>query len=199
MKLSGFIIITSLLLSALLIAIGGYLTVDNLIHPKGNLFEGVTLLSMGMLLGVMLVIANSIGNVITLFKNVYVNQVEMQQQMIEHIQEVQKLSKPMTLGDILGKMGPNSMTITDLNTGETTSAPIGSNESFNKLNELILNAINKKGGNQKKELSEMTREELEEELAKAVKKDDFERAAEIKQIIKSLDKKDNSEDDSKES
>ncbi len=190
MKLSGLIIISTIIMALSLTIGGAYITIDNLIQPQGYLFEGIVLAAIGMLSLMVITLANSIGNIIILFKNIYSNQLQMQQQMIEYFNDMHAASRPRSIGDILGKMGWNSsMTITDLNTGEIISnSPIGNNigEIFK---EVISNAAAaaKLRGKGKKELHEMNREELEEELAKAVKKDDFERASDIKLYIKRLD------------
>lgn len=103
--------------------------------------------------------------------------------------------KPRSIGDILGGManlGESSISITNLETGETSTRPLSGEDSLGRINDIILNALNKKMPSSPKELKDMNREQLEKELAKAVKKDDFEKANEIKQLLQNLD--DNSKD-----
>lgn len=176
---------------------GGYIAIDNLIHPQGNLFEGIVLTALGLITFLLLTIANNIGNTILMFKEIYVNQLEMQQKMMDFYSEVRKPG-PMSIGDLLGRMGgAGSMTITNLQTGETSSAPIGGQDGIVSFNDLIQKSLGKymETHGSGKELKDMNREELEAQLANAVKKDDYEKAAEIKQLLRNLDNPgDNKED-----
>ncbi len=173
---------------------GGYVAIDNLIHPQGNLFEGIVLSALGLLTFLLLTIANNIGNTILMFKEIYVNQLEMQQNIREFYSQARN-NGPISISDILGKMGgAGSMTITNLNTGETSSTPIGGSGVLN-IADMINKSLNKYMG-ANKELKDMNREELEKELAKAVKNDLFERAQEIKNEIKR--RNENNEDKSQD-
>ena len=62
-----FAILLSGLASILLIIGGGYLVVENLVQPQGYLFEGIVLASIGLLIGLMITIALSIGETIIIF------------------------------------------------------------------------------------------------------------------------------------
>jgi hypothetical protein len=197
MKSSGIIILLSILLSIGLSLTGTYLIIDNIVHPNGNLFEGVVLFSLGAVVLLLLVIASSLGTAIQTFTNVFTQQVEMQQTMTEYFSQSVS-QKPKSIGDILGgiaNLGESSISITNLETGETSTRPLNSEDSLGKINDLILNAINKniKPGSPK-ELKDMNRSQLEKELSKAVKSDDFERANEIKQLLNKLDEGKNSTD-----
>lgn len=195
MKSSGLIILLSIILSFGLIVSGTYLVIDNMVHPQGNLFEGVVLASLGIVVMLLLVIASSLGTAIQTFTNVFTQQVEMQQTMTEYLSKSMS-QRPRSIGDILSgmaNMGESSISITNLDTGETSTRPIGDEDSLGKINDIILNALNKKSGHPK-ELKDMNRQQLERELAKAVKKDDFEKANEIKELLNKLDDEKNSPD-----
>lgn len=88
-------------------------------------------------------------------------------------------SRPKTLGDMLG----SSITVTNMETGETSSAPLNSQDPLGKLNEMISNALSGKRSGSYTKLEDMNIEQLEAELSKAVKADQFERAKEIKELI----------------
>jgi len=193
MKSSGIVILLSILLTFGLLSTGAYLVIDNMVHPQGNLFEGIVLLSFGFVIMLLLVIASNIGLAIQTFTNVFTQQVEMQQIMTDYFSKSSQ--KPTSIGDILGGManlGESSISITNLDTGETSIRPLGAEDSLGKINDIILNALNKKMTGSPKELKDMSREQLERELSKAVKKDDFEKASEIKQLLQNLDDEDNS-------
>ncbi len=195
MKSSGLIILLSIILSFGLIVSGTYLVIDNMVHPQGNLFEGIVLSSLGIIVMLLLVIASSLGTAIQTFTNVFTQQVEMQQTMTEYLSKSMS-QRPRSIGDILSgmaNMGESSISITNLDTGETSTRPIGDEDSLGKINDIILSAINKKSGSPK-ELKDMNRQQLERELAKAVKKDDFEKANEIKELLNKLDDEKNSPD-----
>lgn len=166
-----------------------------MVHPQGNLFEGIVLSSLGIIVMLLLVIASSLGTAIQTFTNVFTQQVEMQQTMTEYLSKSMS-QRPRSIGDILSgmaNMGESSISITNLDTGETSTRPIGDEDSLGKINDIILNALNKKSGHPK-ELKDMNRQQLERELAKAVKKDDFEKANEIKELLNKLDDEKNSPD-----
>lgn len=195
MKSSGLIILLSIILSFGLIVSGTYLVIDNMVHPQGNLFEGIVLSSLGIIVMLLLVIASSLGTAIQTFTNVFTQQVEMQQTMTEYLSKSMS-QRPRSIGDILSgmaNMGESSISITNLDTGETSTRPISGEDSLGKINDIILNALNKKSGHPK-ELKDMNRQQLERELAKAVKKDDFEKANEIKELLNKLDDEKNSPD-----
>lgn len=186
--LSGFV----------LTIVGSYVTIDNLMTPQGNLFEGVALFSLGLITLLMMVIASSLGKTILVFSDVYAKQLEMQKEMSEFYTKT--LKGPTSFSDIFGHLRGsgigNSMTITNLDTGETTSTPLGSQDSLSKINEMILGAMGHGQGAKKirKDIDGMNIDELEKELKKALKSDNFERASEIRDLIK---KHKGEDDDSK--
>ena len=156
MKSSGLIILLSIILSFGLIVSGTYLVIDNMVHPQGNLFEGIVLSSLGIIVMLLLVIASSLGTAIQTFTNVFTQQVEMQQTMTEYMSKSMN-NRPKSIGDILSgmaNMGESSISITNLDTGETSTRPISGEDSLGKINDIILSAINKKSGTPK-ELKDM--------------------------------------------
>lgn len=177
------LILSGLASVALLIG-GGYLIIDDLIQPKGFLFEGIVISALGLLLGLMITIALSIGQTILIFGQIMEQQVKIQQEM----REMSSKTMGGGLSSILkGIIPPGaSISITDLETGKTTG----------DVPAIDLDVIkNLMRGGKAFGIEEMGLEELEKELAKAVKADDYERAAKINQAIKDLkdsdqDKKD---------
>lgn len=191
MKSVGFVVLSSFLFASILCLVGGYMTVSNIISPQGNLFEGVVILSFGFVVALLLTIMATLGKTIQIFTDVYTQQLEMQKTMVEFYSTQ---SKPKTIGEILGglpKMGTDSITITNLETGETTTAPFAGGDPLAKIGE-ILGGFNIPN-NPKKSFNVMSIEQLEKELSDAVKKDDFEKAQEIRDIIRS--KRDNEKKD----
>lgn len=198
MKLSGALLLASTLISSLLIIFGGYITVDNLVNPSGNLFEGIMMTSIGLIMAIVLLIANSIGKTIMLFQEIFTNQVEFQQKMAEFFRENSN-PEPRSIGDILkGMGGEGSVTITNLNTGELGEANGISDFSKLILNSMIEGAKKKAAEKKNNSLENMTREQLEDELAKAVSSDDFEKALEIRNQLKELDNPQESDNENNE-
>ena len=192
MKLSGALLLASTLISSLLIIFGGYITVNNLVNPSGNLFEGIMMTSIGLIMAIVLLIGNSIGKTIMLFQEIFTNQLEFQQKIAEFFKE-NSTPEPRSIGDIIkGMGGEGSVTITNLNTGETSTTNLGETGGIGDLSKLILKnmingAMNKATDKKNNSLENMTREQLEDELAKAVSSDDFERALEIRNQLKKFD------------
>jgi len=192
MKLTGYIIIGSIITAIMLFCSGAYLTIDNIIKPSGNLLEGIIFLSLGIIIALMLVVSSSIGTAIKIFSEIYTQQVDMQTKMTDLINSK---SKPKTIGEILfdslnlnkGDENSidlkNSVTITDLTTGETTHTPLSDIKLGGKNN--ILDILNNNS------LENLSIEELEKKLSEAVKNDEFEKANEIKNIIKNKREKNN--------
>jgi hypothetical protein len=193
MKLSGLVLIASLLTSLALTLVGGYLTIDNLFTPQGNLFEGVVLFSLGIILASVIVISNNIGTTIMLFKDIYTNQLEFQQKMAEMYRDMKSPSLPPSIKDIIKDMGKDgSITITNLNTGETSTTDLGEVNGMSDFSKMIIKSITDAALRRSEDAPvfknvNKTREQLEEELAKAVSNDDFETAMKIRQQIKKLD------------
>lgn len=178
MKLTGILIITSVLITFGLLTSGAYLIIDNAIQPHGNLFEGIVIFSMGMIMSMLLLVSATLGKVIQTFTDVYTQQIEIQKTVNDFYSSK---PKPMTIGDILNS-AKDGITITNLETGETTSQPFGGDGS-NSLSNFLSNMMaNRKTPEEK--LYNMSIEKLEQELSKAVKSDNFELAQEIRDLIK---------------
>lgn len=203
MKLSGALLLASTLISSLLIIFGGYITVDNLVNPYGNLFEGIMMTSIGLIMAIVLLIANSIGKTIMLFQEIFTNQLEFQQKMAEFFRENSN-PEPRSIGDIIkGMGGEGSVTITNLNTGESSTTNLGEANGISDFSKLILNSMiegakKKAAEKNNNSLENMTREQLEDELAKAVSSDDFEKALEIRNQLKELDNPQESDNENNE-
>lgn len=186
MKLTDILIVNSVLITLGLLSSGAYLIVDNLVQPTGNLFEGIVIFSLGMVMSMLLLIASTLGKVIQTFTDVYTQQIDIQQKVTEFYTR----SKPKTIGDIINSAAKDSITITNLDTGEKTSQSIGPGDPIaNFLSNMLANTKRPVDENS---LDNLSIEQLEKELSKAVKKDDFERAQEIRDLIKNL--RDNKKD-----
>lgn len=194
MKSTGIILIASLLTSTLLILAGSFITIDNLIQPQGNLFEGVVIFSLGIILASLIVVASNVGTTILLFKDIYKTQLDFQQKITEMYKDAASANNPKSISDIIGgidRIHPNSgsITITDLNTGETTTTELGESQEISDFSKLIAKSIadaSKKINSNAPVFKTVnkTREQLEEELAEAIKNDLFEKAQEIRDEIK---------------
>src|SRR5690554_6037890 len=183
------LIILAFLFGASMTIAGAYISIKNFFIPQGNLLEGILLLSNGIMFFLILFIANNIGNLVLNFKNIYSSQVEIHQKTFEFLRDLEPKKPHRTISDIFADkskgLSQSSMIITDLNTGETTTTPIGNIDSLEKLNSFIFNSINKSVNNKmpgetnKKTLENMNLEELEKELSIAIKEENFERASAI--------------------
>ncbi len=190
MKATAILIVTSILMSLGLITTGAYVTINNILHPQGNLFEGVVIFSLGVLVLLLLMIATTLGKAIQVFTDVYTQQIEIQKTVNDFHASA---SKPKSIGDILKNLNSDSITITNLETGETTSQSLddekiskifsGSDPIANFLKNII---DNRKKPEDENNLNNLSIEQLEKELAKAIKNDEFEKAQEIKELIKNL-------------
>jgi hypothetical protein len=182
----GIIIYLSILVGVALTIGGSYFIIDNLAQPKGLLFEGIIAAAIGITLLMVVIVAATIGKAIMLFG-------EILEETTKLNQEIVKRNKPMPLSNLFQNIIPgNSMTITNLDTGETKNSPL--HGDMNKMNEMIINAMAAAaGGKTNKDLNALADNELEKILATAIKEDDFEKAAEVSAILKS---RRDSEDDS---
>jgi excinuclease UvrABC helicase subunit UvrB len=112
--------------------------------------------------------------------------------MTEMYRDMKSPSGPTSLKDIIKDMGKDgSITITNLNTGETSTTDLGEVNGMSDFSKMILKSMIdgalRKDGAATSKSENKTREQLEEELAKAVSNDDFETAMKIRQQIKKLD------------
>ena len=186
MKLTGILILNAVLITLGLLFSGAYLIIDNLVEPTGNLFEGIVIFSLGTVMSMLLLVASALGKVIQTFTEINTQQIDIQQK----VNDFYNRSKPRTIADIINSAAKDSITITNLDTGETTSQPISDPVATYLSDWMNLLAKNSKQGDDN--LSNLSIEQLEKELASAVKRDDYERAQEIRDLIKNLrdDKKD---------
>ena len=169
--------------SILLMGSGAYFIADNLATPKGFLFEGIVLFALGSILLVLMTAISYLMKVVTIFSDIYTKQLEMQHEMSQFYSKSMMANKPRTIGDILG-LGPNSITVTNMETGETSTQDLSKGQDpLSKINEVIQNALSGRKPATSKKLEDMTIEQLEKELATAVKNDNFEKANEIKELI----------------
>jgi len=186
-KLITFII--SIIAGLSLIVVGGYLAIDNYLHPQGLLFEAIVLGALGVLLTLMVTIAMSIGETILIFGKIMEQQVQMQKEM----REISNMStvKSGNINSILSNLLPGmtdentSISITDLNTGEKAdpdSFPI----DLEAVRKMMSKETTENNSTQNNKIENMNLKQLEEELSKAIKKDNYERAGEINKAIKKL-------------
>jgi len=183
----GIIIYLSILVGLALTIGGGYFIIDNMVHPQGLLFEGIIAAALGITLLMVVIVAATIGKAIMLFG-------EILEETTKLNQEIVKRNKPMPLSSLFQNIIPgNSMTITNLDTGETKNPLSG---DMSKMNEMIMNAMAAAaGGKTNKDLNSLADNELEDMLATAIKEDDFETAAEVSAVLRG---RRDSEDDSEE-
>jgi pyruvate/2-oxoglutarate dehydrogenase complex dihydrolipoamide dehydrogenase (E3) component len=177
-----FIFIFSAIVGAGLLCSGAYLIIDNLMQPQGLLFEGIVISGLGAILILMVMVALSIGQTIMIFGNILTSQAEIQKEMREMSERAS--SRQGNIGSLLSNIipgiqdGTTSISITDL-TGQTPGSEIPLD--LQSIRDMMMM---KKG--KTPDIKNMSLEELEIELSKAVKKDDFERAEKINQAIKFL-------------
>lgn len=192
-KFNTLIIYISIFTGISLLIGGSYILVDNLMHPKGLLFESVMSISIGITLLMIVLIASTIGKTIMMFDTILNNITTMYEEIIK--QEKNNIFNPFN--GIIGQL-PNSITITNKESGEEITTPIkkGNLDDINRaIIESVINSSSKKKTPAKKSniLKNLTLEELEDELSKAVISDDFERADSInkemnKRIVDDKDK-----------
>jgi len=185
------IFIIAIAAGAALMLGGAYLTIDNYLHPQGLMFEGIVLGALGTLLTLMVSIALSIGETVMIFGQIMEQQVQIQREMREMAKSASP--RPGNINSILSNLLPGmtdentSISITDLNTGEKANPDDFPIDLEAVRNMMKGNTPGKKTAkNEMKQLDNMNLEQLEKELSKAIKKDDYERAGKINQAIKNL-------------
>lgn len=204
-QLMNFKTITILLaglIGAVFTAGGAYLTIENLIAPAGQLFEGLVLMGIGILLTLMVMVAATIGKTVMIFSEILTRQVQIHKEQMQ-------IQSGSGLSDLLSGMmgGKGTMTIKDLDNPNIDAKVIDLSKNKGKsLADIIKDTMDAglhgditipTGG--KKPLNAMTMDELQKALAKAIKKDDFERADAINKEIKVRQDLDNQEDTSENS
>jgi hypothetical protein len=182
----GIILVAATLMSFALIVGGAYVTINNAIHPQGNLFEGIMGLSIGLIMLLVASMVNTLNNTIKLFVEVFDQQVSIQT----------KVQKEINRRNEEDKMSPG---VTFLDMSKPGAIPP---EALEKANEMFSKVFSgAMGGLGKKSLEDMNLEELDNALQKALDKDDYERASKIRDLIKEKNNPGEAEpdDDSEES
>lgn len=191
---NGIIIYLSIIIGAILLLGGSYITIENLINPQGLLFEGVVGLSLGIILLMIIVVASTIGKTIIIFS-------EILDQTTNLNKQISQIKTPPPSQSLFA--GTIPIHVTDLDTGETKSTSINSENTedfinkINKFNEKLLNSFD--NHKNKKDLQHLSNLELEKKLADAIKVDNFEEAAKINAILKSRKNSDDNKKDSENS
>lgn len=183
-----FIFIVSIIAGVGLLIGGGYLIINNYLNPQGLMFEGIVFSALGIILILMVTIALSIGETIMIFGKIMEQQVNIQRE----IEEMTNITKGRGgIDSILSNLipGASSISITDLESGETKSLDLDMPIDINAIRKLMSNPINQKPTG-KISLGDMNLEQLEKELANAIKSDNYEKAEEVNQAIKVLKNKD---------
>lgn len=179
MNVKTIIILLAGLLGFILTLGGTYVLIDNLIQPKGYLFEGIVLLSLGFVLDLMVIIASSIGQTMLLFADIIQKQTDLHNEVINQANSQKSSGMSSFLDGLMKNGGKGSVIIKDLDNpdSEPKEMPI---DGISDIGDIISKMMK---GNKK--LRDMNIDELEKELSKAVKNDDFEKAEEIKKEIQS--------------
>jgi len=170
-------------LMGIVLTIGGLtLSIMSYFYSLGYIFEGLVFTILGTIIFLIIMIASSVGKTFMTFNKVFTSQVKMNQTLISEL--INKKTNNPNIDSILSSLMPGNITITDMETGETSSSsfPIGEEDSLKKINDMISKAM--RSGKKKENLEDMNIFELEKELAKALKKDDFEKAGEINILLK---------------
>jgi len=166
---NALIFLVAILTAITLIIGGGYTVINNLIEPKGQLFEGIVLASLGIIMTLLIAVATTVGKTIMMFSEYLKKLAELKKQQEE--------SSPFNVLGNLMKNSPGSISIHDLGTGESKTTDFKDKvDGVKKMNDIIsdhLSSFNKNAssGNQEK-----TIEQLEADLADAVKKEQYEKA-----------------------
>lgn len=169
---------------------GALLAAYSYIEKTGYVFEGFVTFALGVMMLMIVLIASTIGKTFMLYNKLYAGQIDMQQLLVDEMMK-QKMPKG-GLDTLFGGLKPGgNIIIKDLNTGEVSEGDFTGEDAIQKINEVFFSALNKRGS--KKELEDMDLKELEKELAKAIKKEDFETAEKINKLIKDLDSKEDDE------
>lgn len=192
---NGIIIYLSIIIGAILLLGGSYITIENLINPQGLLFEGIVGLSLGIILLMIIVVASTIGKTIMIFSEILDQTTNLNKQIS------QVKTPPQNLFN-----GVIPIHFTNLDTGETKTTSINpeNTEDFinkiNKINDKMLSKlIHDTQGKNKTSLQYLSNLELEKKLADAIKVDNFEEAAKINAILKSRKDSDDNKKDSENS
>jgi hypothetical protein len=183
----GIIIYISILLGLALTIGGSYFIINNLIEPNGLMFEGIIAAGLGITLLMIVIVASTIGKTLLMFGDILEQTTKLNHELSKKTQSTSNLP------NFFQNMMPgNSMTITNMDTGETKKTPLG---DMGKMNDMIMNAMEAAGRKTVDDLNSLDDNELEKLLAKSIKKDDFEKAAEISYILRERRNLDSDEDE----
>lgn len=179
----GIIIYLSIIMGFCLTIGGAYFTINNIIEPKGLLFEGIISMGLGLTILMILKFATVVGKSFTIFGEIMEQTTELNKQISKSNNLSSKIPN-LFKGDI---PPGSSMTITDLDSGKIENMNLSGNsiDAIKLMNEMINNVVGKhKEEKNNLTLNELSDSELEKRLAKSVNTDDFETAAEINKILK---------------
>lgn len=168
----------------------GLVSYGSLLLFNDKTSDGLTLISLGVIIILILTILTSVGKAIEIFSKIFEQQIDIQEKIINH----QSKSSAKTL------INPenSSITITNFQTGETETKNLSEGtDSILNFTNMIPSSMNQ-FNNKFNSNQEITLKELESDLQKAVKIEDFEKAKEISDKIKKIkedNKKDNKDED----
>jgi len=173
MNYKVFTIMLATIVGCVFTVTGGYNLVEGILNHT-PLFEGAAIMGIGIVTLLSVVIAMSLGKTISMFNQILKNQADMQQKINQQMAQ----NSNQGLSSLFG-MIPKNFTVID-NRGEDPSEFSASTagEAVRKVNEMLFGKF--PGA---KDLNDMSIKELEEELAKMLKKEDYERADLISKII----------------
>lgn len=170
MNPTAIMLILSGLAGLVLSVFGAYTVIDNLVHPQGMLFEGIVLGALGIVMLLMVTIASAIGKTMITFADIMKKQSELQSQ--------------------LRNQGGTSLTnmLTNMMNNPPKGFTIESSGTMPESLKSILKTYPKDS------IEGLSMEELEKELAAAIKNDNYERAEEINKQIKKLKSQDDGDE-----
>jgi hypothetical protein len=182
----------------MLMAAGAYYIISDLLGDKaGLMFEGIVAWSLGIIMAAIVVIAERIKRAHNKFADVFDRQAEIQQYLTQKFNE-ERMEKQR-----LANMMRNNMTLPG---ADGTPKNVDMNDPNNMMKAMndAFKFYSTWDGNfwtltgQSDEANQEKLEELEDELAKAVAAEDFEKAKKIKEkiaAIKNLEKPDETDPD----
>jgi len=166
MNLTSIILLFSGIAGIVLSAFGVYTVMSNMINPQGLMFEGIVISSLGVIMIVVVTLANAIGKTMITFSEIMKKQSDLQNQL--------RTQTGGGLASILTNMMNNPQQ------GITV-------EPSSEMPEILKNLFK---NNPKNGIESLTLNELKKELSEAIKNDNYERAEEINKQIKKLKNQD---------
>lgn len=168
--IKGAIIFSALALGAILTVGGISVMIFDAIRPSGYYFESVVATSLGILMLLMVIVANAVGQAIQTFSKVFEKQVEMQEKFAEFMQQKQNSQRGLSPGILGIPGGAFEVDLTGVEPGDISKL----------VSDIMKKTVSNYAGN--KSIDKQI-EDLEEQLAKAVKAEDFEKAEEISNLL----------------